>query len=51
MNISRKRALGFHKNNKRIWLEGVVLENAGLSAGGGLLLLGCVVRVMVVFVT
>ncbi|MDB2343139.1 DNA cytosine methyltransferase [Porticoccaceae bacterium] len=35
MNISRKRALGFHKNNKRIWLEGVVLENAGLSAGDG----------------
>ena len=35
MNITKKLSLGYHKQNKRLWLTGSLLETAALSAGEG----------------
>lgn len=35
MNITKKLSLGFHKNNKRLWLTGSLLDAASLPAGKG----------------
>mgnify|MGYP006138409667 CR=1 FL=1 len=35
MNITKKLSLGYHKQNKRLWLTGSLLKTAALSAGKG----------------
>ena len=35
MDITKKLSLGFHKNNKRLWLTGSLLDTASLPAGKG----------------